>query len=336
MQLQTAIKYERGEPWFEDGNIVLLADQSTVAFKVHRGVLSRHSEIFQSMFQLPPPSQSEYIETVDGCQLVRMYDLPADLSNLIKALYDGPSFQNRSARDFYDVAGVLRLSNKYFIAHLRSQAIRFLSKTWSCTLRGHDAMLQMALDSHRVDGLTYPYVHPLHVLKLARETNAQVLVPSALYFLSLYPLQDITRGDHPKLQVEHPSRPSPELSAQDLQDYTLMFQHRIDLMLEFVQNVDTAPGAGAMCTNRQGDCYSVFSRLANVLSRSWLARTGPLHFMVQAVDQLAEDPTACHPCHRAFREHVFAKRQQIWDELPSIVGLPNWEELKASDLGSQP
>ena len=80
--------FERGEPWFDDGNIVLLADASGVAFKVHRGMLARHSEIFQSMFELPPPSQAD-VEKCDGCQLVRMYDLPDELSNLIKALYDG-------------------------------------------------------------------------------------------------------------------------------------------------------------------------------------------------------------------------------------------------------
>lgn len=84
----TGPPYEHGEPWFEDGNIILLADQSNVVFKVHRGVLSRHSEIFQTMFELPPPSQSD-VETVDDCPLVRMYDLPVELSNLIKALYDG-------------------------------------------------------------------------------------------------------------------------------------------------------------------------------------------------------------------------------------------------------
>ena len=79
--------YKRGDPWFDDGNIVLLADGSNVAFKIHRDFLSRHSEVFQSMFQLPQPSSD--VETMDDCQVVRMYDLPAELSNLIKALYDG-------------------------------------------------------------------------------------------------------------------------------------------------------------------------------------------------------------------------------------------------------
>lgn len=84
---------QRGEPWFNDGNIVVFTDgadpDTTVAFKVHRGVLARHSEIFQSMFELPPP-MAEEVEMIDGCQVVRMHDRPAELSALIRALYDGP------------------------------------------------------------------------------------------------------------------------------------------------------------------------------------------------------------------------------------------------------
>lgn len=52
----------RGDPWFQDGNIVLMPEsgsksESQVAFKVHRGVLSRHSEVFQTMFEVPQPGQ---------------------------------------------------------------------------------------------------------------------------------------------------------------------------------------------------------------------------------------------------------------------------------------
>jgi hypothetical protein len=77
-----------GDPWFEDGNVIIIADDADVAFRVHCGVLSRHSEFFRSMFQLPQPEPLD-VETMAGCQVLRMYDLPWDLSNLIKGLYDG-------------------------------------------------------------------------------------------------------------------------------------------------------------------------------------------------------------------------------------------------------
>ena len=84
----------RDDPWFEDGNIVLLVEDDNhrllKAFKVHRGVLARQSEIFETMFDIPqPPPGLDPIEQINGCPVVRMYDLPNELSDLIKALYDG-------------------------------------------------------------------------------------------------------------------------------------------------------------------------------------------------------------------------------------------------------
>ena len=79
--------------WFEDGNIVLVTgaldtEEASIAFKVHRGVLARHSEVFRSMFEVPQSLTGD--EILDGCPAITMPDLPSELSVLIKALYDGP------------------------------------------------------------------------------------------------------------------------------------------------------------------------------------------------------------------------------------------------------
>lgn len=85
---KTVPRKQRGDPWFDDGNIILLSEDSSVAFRVHRDFLSRHSEVFKSMFELPQPPTDDS-ESLEGCQVVRMFDQPIELSNLIKALYDG-------------------------------------------------------------------------------------------------------------------------------------------------------------------------------------------------------------------------------------------------------
>lgn len=40
------------------------------------------------MFAIPQP-MDHGVESFEGCQVVIMYDLPSELSNLITAVYDG-------------------------------------------------------------------------------------------------------------------------------------------------------------------------------------------------------------------------------------------------------
>ncbi|KAJ3501510.1 hypothetical protein NLJ89_g9306 [Agrocybe chaxingu] len=104
----------RGEPWFKDGNIVLVTHDEPTAFRLHRGVLERHSEIFKDMLGLPQTEESDTLH-FEGCQVVMMHDQPQELSNLVMALYDGPKFANAKIDDFFYLSGILRLANKYFI-----------------------------------------------------------------------------------------------------------------------------------------------------------------------------------------------------------------------------
>jgi hypothetical protein len=87
------LDYVRGDPWFDDGNVILWvnAQPKDVAFRVHRGVLARSSELFESMFSLPQPSSSSPeggLSDVD-CPVIPAYDEPGELGALIKAIYDG-------------------------------------------------------------------------------------------------------------------------------------------------------------------------------------------------------------------------------------------------------
>lgn len=239
----------------------------------------------------------------------------------------------RTVQDFYYLAGILRLSTKYFIEHLRTRAVKHLTKTWTYTLRGHDDMVDLAINSAIADDMTYPYVHPIHVINLARETNVRIVIPTAIYFLSLYPLNDILRADHPKLAVDHPSRPSSQLSTADTQAYTLMFQYRVDIILNFVRRtVGERHADKETCLNGQTACTLGFVKLASRLSRSWQTRTGPFHYMLQAIQELSDNGTVCLPCRKSFRGDVLRLRERSWEDLPGVVGCPSWNDLMAMDF----
>lgn len=96
----------RTDFWFNDGNIVLIA--RSAAFKVHKGQLARHSEVFSDLFLLPQPSsipsrsssgggsredwdleKEKEKDLIDGCPFVILQDSPSDVFYFLSALYDG-------------------------------------------------------------------------------------------------------------------------------------------------------------------------------------------------------------------------------------------------------
>lgn len=76
-------KYQRGDTWFEDGNVVLVAEAT--AFRVYRGVLMKASEVFCDMFTVPQPPDAE---RWDDCPVVHLSDTAADVQHILSILYN--------------------------------------------------------------------------------------------------------------------------------------------------------------------------------------------------------------------------------------------------------
>lgn len=72
--------------YFPDGNIILIA--GPCMFRVYRGILAKHSDIFEAMFSLPTCSNGGDQDAIEGCPLVRMYDDPYELAQLLCVLHD--------------------------------------------------------------------------------------------------------------------------------------------------------------------------------------------------------------------------------------------------------
>jgi hypothetical protein len=76
---------KRGEPWFDDGNIVLQAELTQ--FRVYRGVLAASSDIFADMLSLPQPTVKPGNIIVEGCPVVVLADSADDWHHVLKALF---------------------------------------------------------------------------------------------------------------------------------------------------------------------------------------------------------------------------------------------------------
>lgn len=73
--------------YFDDGNLVLVAEN--MAFRVHKGVLTRHSNYLrQLLVQQPGEDFLDTTDVFDGCPVVRLPDRSYEVSELLRILYD--------------------------------------------------------------------------------------------------------------------------------------------------------------------------------------------------------------------------------------------------------
>src|ERR1700691_2264130 len=74
---------KHGEPWFDDGNIILQAESTQ--FRVYRGILSGSSQVFADMFSVPQPAAKT--ELVEGCPIIHVSDTAKDWQAVLETLY---------------------------------------------------------------------------------------------------------------------------------------------------------------------------------------------------------------------------------------------------------
>ncbi|KAF8484809.1 hypothetical protein DFH94DRAFT_624041 [Russula ochroleuca] len=335
--------------WFSDGNVILSA--GSFAFKVHRGQLERHAEIFQTMLSIPQPENAD--STINLC------DSPTDVYHLLRALYDGLYFRQPFVQDFPFLASVLRLSCKYFICIPRRQCLERLQTYFPATLAEWDRRERMSLapDGHYDPRHEIP--SPIHVINLARELNVGSILPAAFYDLARYGTSRIASGAEPlpHLVLEGPSSENSPVSATTTDSTHVLLSHD-DLVLTFrgretlqrsvasfldAQVKGRAPAGG--CTGGQA-CRDAFYFIAlNTLRAVGGIAAGrdgdPLFTLAQMIDMLHHTEWVdgqflrglpmCGKCREEFIPAVHAGRQAIWEQIPAWFGLEPYDILKARD-----
>ncbi|KZT24907.1 hypothetical protein NEOLEDRAFT_1178982 [Neolentinus lepideus HHB14362 ss-1] len=138
--------------YFEDGSMVLRAQHLSgelIFFKVHKTVLSMHSEIFRDMFILPSPSPRE---SYDGVSLLVLQDNAEELASFLACLYDPIHMTGKidRAKPFWQ--GAMCLATKYFATPIRSAIIRGLEQQWPTTFREWEQLERRKLTLHDSEG----------------------------------------------------------------------------------------------------------------------------------------------------------------------------------------
>jgi len=112
--------------WFEDGNLILIAGNTM--FCVHRSILSRNSTVFEDMFSLPQPDQTE---PTDDLPVICISDHPSEVAEVLELLYNGMKYPKRDTFPTWaTVRAMARLGSKYIIEDLREEAINQIQRVF--------------------------------------------------------------------------------------------------------------------------------------------------------------------------------------------------------------
>lgn len=187
------------EAWFWDGNIDIVA--GNIRFRVHRSVLSAHSELFHDMLSIPQPENGGAQEQ-DRCPIVEVTDSADDMRHLLLTLYNRnkyapllypvlcdaqwPSsivryFEAHVQPKFGVVCSIARLAHKYQVRGVLDDAMRRVKSIYVDNVPDLlDAINGTASTTSSCPG----YRDSLRVLELSRLLGDTSPLRSAYYYLA--------------------------------------------------------------------------------------------------------------------------------------------------------
>nr|GAT42934.1 predicted protein [Mycena chlorophos] len=347
--------------WFSDGNVVLQA--GNVQFRVYSGLLAQKSRVFADLLACPQPEEDSVIE---GCPVMHLDDSAADTLYFLKAVFDYEFFPPYPAHtDFDAIHGVLKLSTKYDVQPLRTRALQHLSSVHPSSLTAWDALCSPSSLSFTPPAYAGPSFDAsnleLPIITLARATHAQWILPVAFYrALSTLSASDILDGiDYTAVHVEL-QKPDKVLLLEA--GPVVLGEPTADI-LGFLWSPTVIPGcessgassSGIMnsCTaNRlmmrvaaerwRSDALALLPICVSVGNRDDGIKTESMQGEGDATKSTEEEQEGraiwseddfsrldvCGPCLTHMKADWSARRAQFWERLPSLFGLPAWEELE--------
>ncbi|KAJ7782672.1 hypothetical protein B0H16DRAFT_1402918 [Mycena metata] len=302
----------RSSIWYKDGSVVLQAQNTQ--FRVHWSFLSQNSSFFRDLENLPQPPEQP---TVDGCPVVELPDNADDVKYLLKALYN-PAIFHQKALDFPYIASFIRLGRKYEFKDLFHIALERLTDENPATLEAFDALYYPpGLSTHAGRGqptriTDYPGVYH-DILTLARENELRSLLPWA------YVCPEIFNG------LPRPDGTTSLLSSTDTQ---LCIIGR-DKLLRAQCSPDKTFGWLVPSESNANGCkhHEICSRSRESIWYSF-ATSPRIQYALSTPKFLTRLPF-CDHCRERAKEGMTAGRAKMWEALPSMFGLPPWNELKS-------
>ncbi|TCD70987.1 hypothetical protein EIP91_000485 [Steccherinum ochraceum] len=325
---------ERGAFWYEDGNIVLVAEGK--GFKVYRGILSQLSVVFRDMFSLPQPADADLHE---GCPVVCMSDSAQDLLYFLSALHDFESKYFNTSEDltFDEVSAMLRLGSKFEVERIKAEAIRrfklcfpmlledFMTADTVCMLREYADETRYYAST--ACGISLSLGDCRAVINLARSFNLEYLLPAAFYACAQIPTEQLVLPKYGRII----GGASWVLSSEDL---VLCLNLKEWLNLTLRENIadclETVGESWSDCDNSgPNPCMELKNRILFRLSRVNIGTSALLDDAILEDEPLPID--FCGACTSDCRDAYEESRQATWTKLRERFDPPRVQSVEGRD-----
>lgn len=268
------------------------------------------------MFAIPQPVTG--MEEL-GCPVVHLPESAEDWRHVIKALYDRSYyFGGDPPQPFSLIAAFARLGTKYEFGQLLKEAMKNLSILFPSRLEDMD---------NRLGAFPHILYEPsfiFNVISLAREMNLLFILPSALAeCCRICEVDDILEGI--KEQHGTPALLSIEDQAICLSGSRRLMHRQSEETFKWL-DVQFEGALFPGCQNRvRCDIgrKKIFYSLSHPITRCIPLEPWHEHDWEQHM---------CHACIAASKAQHKRGLQNIWNELPSIFGLPGWDQLFEESL----
>ncbi|CDO75242.1 hypothetical protein BN946_scf184633.g1 [Trametes cinnabarina] len=310
------------ELWFEDGNLVLVAGDTE--FKVYRGPLIAHSDVFKDMLSLPQPGEDRQPGHLarDFCPVIPLYDSPDDLRYVLRVFVPGSSLRaGHFEPSFDEISACIRIGHKYQIEDLVKRNTEYLQKFYPADFDAY-----VAARRHRPK--RFKPIHAIGVVNLARLTGTQSLLPAAL-------MECCTLGPEIVQGFKRADGTAEVLSPEDLGRCFIgrarMAQASARIAHQMFRQTVARGCRHPAC------CIRVLQRLLNELGDARIELVSNLDWCIPwagYVDEKDEERELCGKCYKMLEEERPRHLQrEVWQILPTMMGVSveQWGEKGKDD-----
>ncbi|KLO06813.1 hypothetical protein SCHPADRAFT_932840 [Schizopora paradoxa] len=321
-----------GEVWYADGNIILATGNHL--FRVHKSILAKHSTVFADMFKFDLEGVSEaegpqaqvdggamdaVSDRWEGIPTVQLAgDTDEDVTTVLRSLYEHNFYVVGKPIPVWTIFSLLRMGTKYDFRSIRTDMISHLSAIFPSTYGGYK---QCAAQNH---GFTDEQFFTL--LSLVRRDDASILQPFLFYVCA----------DRSYSQILELSRPLEKEDLVRLLNGREMIQKRAYQMFFAALQYDAMDPAKIGKRQKICDDDECLSRFRSQLEKlirfdNYDIPVFPLgSTRLGVLEGVPKYPMGdIHKdCGSRYLRRLDTIQKCLWEDLPAIFDLGNWDQVK--------